>query len=106
MCRRLHRPGGAGPPEGLCWDQRSCEGGEPIVDDGECNIFEPNNVKPIVDKAVAAAREYAAGTVGNNVYFLMGSDFQYENSEVSSGVAAQTQTCMRLCSRMCGLPSH
>ena len=65
-----------GPPEGLCWDQKHCEGGEPIIDDNECYIFEPENVAPIVEKAVQAARDYANGTQGNNVYFMMGSDFQ------------------------------
>ena len=38
--------------QGLCWDQQACEGGDPIIDDAECNIFEPNNVKPVVDDAV------------------------------------------------------
>ena len=43
-----------------------------------------------MDKAVAAAREYADGTVGNNVYFMMGSDFQYENADEWCGGAGAT----------------
>ena len=27
--------GSYGPPQGLCWDQQACEGGDPIIDDGE-----------------------------------------------------------------------
>ena len=34
MSRATHTSvAGAGPPQGLCWDQRSCKGGEPIIDD-------------------------------------------------------------------------
>lgn len=73
--------GSYGPPQGLCWDQQACGGGDPIIDDGECNIFEPNNVKPVVDEAVSTALDYATGVTGtHNVYFMMGSDFQYENA--------------------------
>ena len=39
------------------------------------NIFEPNNVKPVVDEAVSTALDYATGVRGTkNVYFMMGSD--------------------------------
>ena len=63
--------GSYGPPSGLCWDQEGCNGGDPMIDDGDCEIFEPDNVKPIVDTAVENALEYANGTQGNNVYFMM-----------------------------------
>jgi hypothetical protein len=51
-----------GPPSGLCWDQQGCNGGDPIIDDGNCETFEPANVKPVVDTAVENALLYANGT--------------------------------------------
>ena len=37
----------------------------------------------MVEKAVGFALQYAKGVAGtNNIYFMMGSDFQYENANV------------------------
>jgi len=77
--------GGYGPPPGFCFDQNQCNGGFPVMDD-EC--MEDENVALYVDKFVAAARSYAnntrskrAGSPTQNIMFLMGSDFQYENAD-------------------------
>mmetsp|Transcript_22531 Transcript_22531/g.50755 ORF Transcript_22531/g.50755 Transcript_22531/m.50755 type:complete len:1065 (-) Transcript_22531:1137-4331(-) len=75
--------GGYGPPPGFCFDQNQCNGGFPVMDD---KCLEDENVKGYVDKFVEAATRYAnntraAGTATQNIMFLMGSDFQYENAE-------------------------
>ena len=38
-------------------------------------------------QAVQTALEYQNGTQGSNVYFMMGSDFQYENADEWRGFA-------------------
>ena len=68
--------GSYGPPGNLCWDQAHCEGhttgSDPIIDDTECNIFEPTNVKPVVDEAVRYALQYSQGVAGTqNVYLCV-----------------------------------
>ena len=75
--------GGYGPPPGFCFDQNQCNGGFPVMDD---LCMEDDNVAFYVDKFVDAAQAYAnntrsAGSATQNVMFLMGSDFQYENAD-------------------------
>ena len=75
--------GGYGPPPGFCFDQNQCNGGFPVMDD---LCMADDNVAFYVDKFVAAAQTYAnntrsAGSATQNVMFLMGSDFQYENAD-------------------------
>lgn len=69
--------GGYGPPDGLCFDQR-CDD-QPVMDD---DCLEDQNADEMVEIFVQAALQYANWTLGNNVMFTMGSDFQYENAQM------------------------
>jgi len=84
--------GNYGPPEGFCYDNFCSD--IPMMDDPTLTDY---NVPDRVANFVDAAYDQANQARGNSIMMTMGSDFQYENSEVSSGVAAQTQTSMRLC---------
>ncbi|PIC18202.1 hypothetical protein B9Z55_024180 [Caenorhabditis nigoni] len=64
-----------GPPEGFCWD--SLCGDDPIMDNEK---LEEYNVKEKVDSFVAHVSKQAAHQTTNQVMLLMGSDFQYTNS--------------------------
>jgi hypothetical protein len=66
---------GYGPPDGFCYDQ-SCSD-PPIQDDERLEDF---NVPYTVDLFVNRSLADAANSATNNVMFLMGSDFNHENS--------------------------
>uniref|UniRef100_A0A7S4KWV4 alpha-mannosidase n=1 Tax=Paramoeba aestuarina TaxID=180227 RepID=A0A7S4KWV4_9EUKA len=63
------------PPEGLCFDQFCSD--PPVQDDPR---LEDYNVQERVDLFVQRAQENANATLGNQILFKMGSDFQYENA--------------------------
>ena len=67
---------GYGPPSGFCFDSR-CSDANPIQDDPR---LEDNNVDYMVDLFVRSAQNDAYVSATDNVMFLMGSDFQHENS--------------------------
>ena len=66
---------GYGPPGGFCYDMRCSD--MPIQDDERLEDF---NVPFVVDLFVNKSLIDAGNSATNNVMFLMGSDFQHENS--------------------------
>jgi len=66
---------GYGPPDGFCWDQ-GCDD-PPIQDDERLADY---NVQDRVNLFVNRSLTDAAVSATNNIQFLMGSDFQHENS--------------------------
>ena len=69
--------GNYGPPEGFCFDNFCSD--EPMMDDPD---LEGYNVGSKVAAFAAAAYEQANEARGTHIMMTMGSDFQYENSEV------------------------
>jgi len=69
--------GNYGPPEGFCFDNFCSD--EPMMDDLD---LEDYNVDGKVADFVSAAYEQANQARGTHIMMTMGSDFQYENSEV------------------------
>lgn len=67
--------GNYGPPSGFNYDYGSWD--TPIVDDPDSPEY---NVPAVVDAFVAAAHLWSAQMVGNDVLFMMGSDFHYANA--------------------------
>ncbi len=69
--------GNYGPPSGFCFDNFCSD--EPMMDDEN---LEDYNVDGKVADFVAAAYDQANQARGTHIMMTMGSDFQYENSEV------------------------
>lgn len=70
---------GYGPPKGFCFDTNvQCLFSSPVIDDVKSPDY---NVDTFVDKFVETARAYEGAVQGNDVMFLMGSDFFYDNAE-------------------------
>jgi alpha-mannosidase len=69
--------GNYGPPSGFCFDNFCSD--EPMMDDPD---LEDYNVDVKVSDFVAAAWDQANQARGTHIMMTMGSDFQYENSEV------------------------
>eukprot|EP00520_Triparma_pacifica_P000419 CAMPEP_0118651598 /NCGR_PEP_ID=MMETSP0785-20121206/10870_1 /TAXON_ID=91992 /ORGANISM="Bolidomonas pacifica, Strain CCMP 1866" /LENGTH=1069 /DNA_ID=CAMNT_0006544059 /DNA_START=1283 /DNA_END=4492 /DNA_ORIENTATION=+ len=69
--------GNYGPPSGFCFDNFCSD--EPMMDDPD---LEDYNVDGKVADFVSAAYEQANQARGTHIMMTMGSDFQYENSEV------------------------
>eukprot|EP00456_Euglypha_rotunda_P038373 TRINITY_DN2949_c0_g1_i3.p1 TRINITY_DN2949_c0_g1~~TRINITY_DN2949_c0_g1_i3.p1 ORF type:complete len:782 (+),score=111.62 TRINITY_DN2949_c0_g1_i3:151-2346(+) len=66
---------GYGPPDGFCYDQSCAD--PPIQDDPHLENY---NVQDRVNAFVSVSLDTASHTKGNDIMFLMGSDFQLENA--------------------------
>lgn len=66
------------PPPGFCFDYEKCSS-EPIQDDAR---LEGYNVDQRVEEFIQQALLYSDTILGNDILFLMGSDFQWENAHV------------------------
>lgn len=72
-------PGGYGPPGGFCFDSNvGCMSSNPLIDDADDPDY---NIPDFVDKFVQAALNQHSVYKGNDVMFLMGTDFMYDNAE-------------------------
>jgi alpha-mannosidase len=66
------------PPQGFCFDFNACDC-DPIMD---IEALEDYNVDERVDAFVDQAQQYSDVIRGNDILFLMGSDFQWENANI------------------------
>ena len=62
-----------GPPDGFCFDMRACNGGTPVQADRTLNDY---NLDAYVQLFEQRAREQARVIQGNQLMWLLGSDFQ------------------------------
>ena len=66
------------PLPGLCWDIVNCN--DPEIQD-DPRLEDQYNVEDVVTRAVAAAKSLGAAYRGNDMYFTLGFDFNYEYAE-------------------------